>query len=38
MLFLPAGNHPGTLCEAEIHWFESHDMGREDFKIKRTIR
>ena len=27
-----------TLCEAEIHWFEAHGIGRKDFKIKRTIR
>ena len=23
----------GTLCEAEIHWFEAHGIGRKDFKI-----
>jgi hypothetical protein len=28
----------GTVCEAEIHWFEAHGVGRKDFKIKRTIR
>ncbi len=28
----------GTICEAEIHWFEAHGMGRKDFKIKRVIR
>lgn len=28
----------GAVCEAEIHWFESHGIGRKDFKIKRTIR
>ena len=28
----------GTLCEAEIHWFEAHGIGRKDFKIKRVIR
>ena len=27
-----------TVCEAEIHWFEAHGIGRKDFKIKRTIR
>ena len=27
----------GTLCEAEIHWFEAHGIGRKDFKIKRVI-
>ena len=28
----------GTLCDAEIHWFEAHGKGRKDFKIKRVIR
>jgi hypothetical protein len=28
----------GTICEAEIHWFEAHGVGRKDFKIKRVIR
>jgi hypothetical protein len=28
----------GTICEAEIHWFEAHGIGRKDFKIKRAIR
>ncbi len=28
----------GTVCEAEIHWFEAHGIGRKDFKIKRVIR
>jgi len=27
-----------TICEAEIHWFEAHGIGRKDFKIKRMIR
>ena len=27
-----------TTCEAEIHWFEAHGIGRKDFKIKRVIR
>ncbi|WP_349245019.1 hypothetical protein [Anaerobaca lacustris] len=27
----------GTLCRAEIHWFEAHGIGRKDFKIKRVI-
>ena len=27
----------GTICEAEIHWFEAHGIGRKDFKIKRVI-
>jgi hypothetical protein len=28
----------GTVCEAEIHWFEAHGIGRKDLKIKRMIR
>ncbi|MEJ5312344.1 MAG: hypothetical protein WHX52_21470 [Anaerolineae bacterium] len=28
----------GTVCKAEIHWFEAHGIGRKDFKIKRMIR
>lgn len=27
----------GTVCEAEIHWFEAHGIGRKDFKIKRAM-
>ncbi len=27
----------GTICEAEIHWYEAHGIGRKDFKIKRVI-
>ena len=28
----------GTICGAEIHWFEAHGIGRKDFKIKRVIQ
>jgi len=28
----------GTICDAEIQWFEAHGIGRKDFKIKRIIR
>jgi hypothetical protein len=28
----------GTICEAEIHWFEAHGIGRKDFKIKRRLQ
>ena len=28
----------GAVCEAEIHWFEAHGVGRKDFKIKRVLR
>jgi hypothetical protein len=27
-----------TICEAEIHWYEAHGIGRKDFKIKRLLR
>ena len=27
----------GTICQAEIHWFEAHGIGRKDFKIKRKL-
>jgi len=27
----------GTVCQAEVHWFEAHGIGRKDFKIKRVI-
>ncbi|MEW6620013.1 MAG: hypothetical protein AB1422_11875 [bacterium] len=27
-----------TICEAEIHWFEAHGIGRKDFKVKKVIR
>jgi hypothetical protein len=28
----------GTICEAEIHWFEAHGIGRKDYKIKRVLQ
>jgi hypothetical protein len=28
----------GAVCEAEIHWFEAHGVGRKDFKIKKVLR
>ena len=30
--------HDGSECEAEIHWFEAHGIGRRDFKVKRVLR
>jgi len=27
----------GTICEAEIHWYEAHGSGRKEFKIKRIL-
>jgi len=26
-----------AICDAEIHWFETHGTGRRDLKIKRLI-
>jgi hypothetical protein len=28
----------GTICEAEVHWFEAHGIGRKDFKIKKVMQ
>lgn len=28
----------GTVCRAEVHWFEAHGRGRKDFKIKKVIQ
>ena len=27
----------GTECEAEIHWYEAHGIGKKDLKIKRLL-
>ncbi len=27
----------GSICEAESRWYEAHEIGRKDFKIKRVI-
>jgi hypothetical protein len=27
----------GTICDAEIHWYEAHGIGRKEFKIKRAL-
>ena len=27
----------GTLCKAEIHWYEAHGIGKKEFKIKRLF-
>ena len=26
-----------TLCEAEVHWYEAHGIGRKERKIKRIL-
>ena len=28
----------GTVCNAEIHWFEAHGVGRKDLKIKKVFQ
>ena len=27
----------GEICEAEIHWFEAHGVGRKKLRIKRFL-
>ena len=27
----------GSICEAELHWYEAHGIGRKEFKIKRLL-
>lgn len=27
----------GTMCEAEVHWYEAHGIGKKEFKIKRIL-
>lgn len=27
----------GTLCEAEVHWYEAHGIGKRDIKVKRIL-
>jgi len=27
----------GTICQAEIHWYEAHGIGAKEYKIKRII-
>ena len=27
----------GTLCRAEIHWYEAHGVGKKEWKIKRLL-
>jgi hypothetical protein len=28
----------GTICHAEVHWYEAHGIGAREFKIKRILR
>jgi len=27
----------GMICDAEIHWYEAHGIGKKEFKIKRRL-
>jgi len=27
----------GTICNAEIHWYEAHGIGRKEIKLKRIL-
>jgi hypothetical protein len=27
----------GTLCTAELHWYEAHGIGRREIKLKRIV-
>ena len=27
----------GVLCQAELHWYEAHGIGKKEFKIKRIL-
>ncbi len=28
----------GTLCGAEVHWYEAHGIGRKELKVKRILQ
>jgi len=28
----------GTICHAEVHWYEAHGVGTKEFKIKRILK
>jgi hypothetical protein len=27
----------GTICKAELHWYEAHGIGRKEMKIKQLL-
>lgn len=27
----------GSTCQAELHWYEAHGIGKKEFKIKRFL-
>ena len=30
--------HDGTICSAEVHWYEAHGIGKKEFKLKRLLQ
>jgi len=28
----------GTICEAELHWYEAHGIGKKEIKFKQPLR
>jgi hypothetical protein len=28
----------GTICNAEIHWYEAHGIGKKELKFKKPLR
>jgi hypothetical protein len=28
----------GTICEAELHWYEAHGVGKKELKFKKPVR
>jgi hypothetical protein len=31
------GELDGTICEAELHWYEAHGIGKKEVKFKRSL-
>ena len=27
----------GTICDAELHWYEAHGIGKKEFKFKKPV-
>jgi len=27
----------GTICEAELHWYEAHGIGKKELKFKKPL-
>jgi hypothetical protein len=28
----------GTICDAELHWYEAHGIGKKEIKFKKPVR